>query len=98
MTEDLRRLFLDRYLPLLRPTRGARELLLALRVAGFQLVVATSASNEELEGLLRQAGVDDLIDGSATASDAEHSKPDPDIVSAALIKSGAAPDRAIHAW
>jgi phosphoglycolate phosphatase-like HAD superfamily hydrolase len=38
--------------------------------------------------LLEQAGVADLIATKASADDAERSKPDPDIVRAALRKSG----------
>ena len=74
---------------------GARELLLALQREGLRLVVATSASDEELDALLRQAGVRDLVDAATTSSDAAHSKPDPDIVQAALRRSGAAPGEAL---
>jgi HAD superfamily hydrolase (TIGR01509 family) len=95
LSEDRRRLFLERHLPRLRPTRGARELLQRMQRDGLALVVATSASGDELQALLRQAGVDDLIARSATASDAGHSKPDPDIVLAALRKSGVAAERAL---
>ena len=74
-------------LPSLRPTRGARDLLLLLRDEGFELVVATSAQSGEVRKLLEQAGVADLIDDAASSGDAEHSKPDPDIVRAALTKA-----------
>src|SRR5205085_11965543 len=90
LSEERRRSFLERQLPRLRPTRGARELLERMQREGLELVVATSASGDELQALLRQARVDDLIARSATASDAAHSKPDPDIVRAALKKSGVA--------
>jgi len=87
---DERKLVFSRdFLPGLRPTAGARALLERLRAEGFQLVVATSASGDELKSLLRQAGVEDLIPLSASSSDAEASKPDPDIVKAALRKAGA---------
>jgi HAD superfamily hydrolase (TIGR01549 family) len=77
-----------RELPSLRPTAGARDLLVHLRDAGLELVVATSAQAEEVQEILRQAGVADLIEISASSGDAERSKPDPDIVLAALHKSG----------
>jgi HAD superfamily hydrolase (TIGR01549 family) len=78
----------NRELPSLRPTRGARDLLVLLKGEGLELVVATSAQEAEVEALLRQAGVADLIATKASAADAENSKPDPDIVRAALRKSG----------
>ena len=85
---DARRsVFTDRYLLQLRPTRGARELLRRLIDDGLRLVVATSASAEELGALLKQAGVEDLVQDAASSSDAESSKPDPDIVEAALRKA-----------
>jgi HAD superfamily hydrolase (TIGR01549 family) len=74
-------------LPTLRATRGARDLLELLRGEGFELVVATSAQEDEVTAILRQAGVAYLIGTTASADDAERSKPDPDIVQAALHKS-----------
>jgi len=88
LTGDRRRLFLERFLSDLRPTRGARALLEHLRGEGIALFVATSASGELVDALLRQTGVAGLVDGSTSSSDAAHSKPDPDIVQAALRRSG----------
>ena len=81
-------LFLDRELPTLRPTRGARALLEHLLAVGLELVVATSAKSQEVRALLEQAGVGDLVDLASSADDADRSKPDPDIVRAALRLSG----------
>jgi phosphoglycolate phosphatase-like HAD superfamily hydrolase len=81
-------LFLRRELPALRPTRGARPLLEHLLEQGLDLVVATSAAEDEVRALLEQAGVSDLIELASSADDAERSKPDPDIVQAALRLSG----------
>ncbi|HET9796618.1 MAG TPA: HAD family hydrolase [Gemmatimonadaceae bacterium] len=81
-------LFLERELPELRGTRGARALLEHLLARGFELVVATSAKSDEVRALLDQAGVGDLIELASSSDDAERSKPDPDIVRAALRLSG----------
>ena len=81
-------IFRERYLPHLRPLKGARELVLRVRSDGLKAVVATSAKEEELKGLLKAAQVDDLMEEEATASDADRSKPDPDIVHAAIEQSG----------
>lgn len=80
-------LFLRDHLPKLRPTMGARALVDRIIAAGLRPVVATSAS-DELPALLKQAGIDDLIELSATSEDAESSKPDGDIVVAALRLAG----------
>ena len=88
LSEDRRALFRDTMLADLQPTRGARALLERLRDDGLQLVIATSAGGDELDALLKQAGVADLIHAATSSSDADHSKPDPDIVQAALDKAG----------
>ncbi len=87
--------FLSTELHPLRPTRGARSLLEKARAVGLQIVVATSAQGAETLALLRQAGVDDLIDHAADADDAQASKPDPDIVQSALRKAGVRPSQAV---
>lgn len=77
------------YLPRLRPFPRVRELLLRLRDDGFERVVASSASDRDLGELLEQAGVRDLVGPKTSASDAEESKPEPDIVEAAVARAGA---------
>jgi HAD superfamily hydrolase (TIGR01509 family) len=88
-------IFRERYLATLKPFPKARELLLRLRDDGYALVVATSAQKDEMKELLRAAGIEDLIEEKTSSSDAESSKPDPDIVVAALRKSGIAASDAI---
>ncbi|MFI5256113.1 MAG: HAD family hydrolase [Gemmatimonadales bacterium] len=80
-------LFRARELAHLAPTRGARALLSRLRTDGYELVVATSAQEADVAATLEQAGVSDLIQASASSTDAGRSKPDPDIVRAALGKA-----------
>jgi HAD superfamily hydrolase (TIGR01509 family) len=88
-------IFLETYVPRLRPTRGARELVQRLRREGLRLIIATSANEHELNAMLRQVGLDDLIAEKTSASDAESSKPDPDIIQAALEKGNLSPPTAI---
>ena len=77
-------IFRDRYLKEVRPFPRVRELVDRLRAQGLTVAVATSAQPDELRPLLRIAGLEDLLDDAASAEDAERSKPDPDIVAAAL--------------
>ena len=87
--------FREKYLPRLRPLPGARALVLRVREDGLKAIVATSAKDEELNGLLKAAEVEDLIEEKATASDAKRSKPDPDIVEAAIEESGVSSSNAV---
>lgn len=88
LAEDKKKRFAAHYLPHLRPTRGARQLAERLLAAGLTVVIATSAGSEELKALLKQAGLDDILTQKTSSSDAENSKPDPDILQAALAKGG----------
>ena len=84
-------IFEERHLPRLRPFEGARDLVQRIRSDDLKALVATSARDEQLTELLKAAHVDDLIEERATASDAKKSKPDPDIVQAAIEESGISP-------
>jgi len=79
-------LIISHYGSTLSPTNGARELVLHMQQAGLRLMIASSATSEEMEILLKAAQVDDLLKEITTSSDAEASKPEPDIVEAALKK------------
>lgn len=83
-----REIFKSKYLPQLKPTPGAAELLQKLKEAGLKLVVATSAKADEADRLLQICGGHGLIESKTSSDDAENSKPDPDIVMAALQESG----------
>jgi len=87
MSEVRGEMFRTRELPHLAATPGARDLLLRLRADDHELSVATSASAADLKATLEQAGVADLIETATSSDDAERSKPDPDIVRAALQRS-----------
>jgi HAD superfamily hydrolase (TIGR01509 family) len=88
-------IFEQKFLPQLRPLPGARELVARLRHDGYRLGVASSAQPAELEPLLRLAGVEDLLRERTSAGDVEESKPEPDIVLAALRKLRLGPSAAV---
>jgi HAD superfamily hydrolase (TIGR01509 family) len=79
-------IFLERYLPHLKPFPGARDLVLRVKAQGLKVAVATSSDEEAKTALLDKAGVADLFDAETSADDADRSKPDPDIVQAALTR------------
>jgi phosphoglycolate phosphatase-like HAD superfamily hydrolase len=84
ISEYRKKLFRRKYLPKVRPFPHVRELVQRFLDDGLTTVVATSASGDEIRDFLEVAGVQDLIEEKASASDARHSKPDPDIIEAAL--------------
>ena len=90
-----REIFTSEYLPTLQPFPGATRLVAALKDRGFTVVAASSAKRDELSGLLKIAGAETLLDASTSSDDAEESKPDPDIIHAALDRAGASASDAL---
>lgn len=88
-------IFQQVWLPRLRPFPRTRELVERFKHDGVVLAVASSATEEELRPLLKVAGVSDLISIRTSSDDAEKSKPDPDIVKAALDRTGCPADLAV---
>ena len=88
-------IFKTRYLPHLKAFPDTRELLQRLHDDGLRLVVASSAKEDELKPLLEKAGAADLIEEKTSSDDADNSKPDPDIVHAALDGAGFTADEAV---
>ena len=88
-------IFQERYLPTLQPFPQARELLERFQADGMALVVATSASKDDMAKLLEKAGIKDLIEEKTSQSDVEASKPDPDVIEAAVEKAGCKPSEAV---
>ena len=72
----------------LRPLPGARELLRACASRGLIVVLASSASAEELQELRSTLDVDDAVTAATSSSDAAAGKPNPEIVKAALEAGG----------
>lgn len=88
-------LLFDKYIPQITAANGSRNLILKMQKSGLHLVVASSASSEELEIMLKIAQVDDLLSEVTTSDDAEASKPAPDIVEAALNKGQMTPEKVV---
>jgi len=88
-------LFSRVYLPQLRAFPKAEALLRRLHESGLQLVVASSANEDELQPLLEICGALPFIQHQTSSDDAKHSKPDPDIVQVALKKAGCSAGEAV---
>jgi HAD superfamily hydrolase (TIGR01509 family) len=74
---------------------GAAELLRTTHKAGLGVVLATSASAEEVEQLTAAIDADDAVDVITSKDEVDSSKPDPDIVATALNKAGLDPADAV---
>jgi HAD superfamily hydrolase (TIGR01549 family) len=89
--EDIRAAEKTLYLALIEevePLRGARELLQDLKDRGRTIVLASSAKEAEVEHYLELLQARELADAWTTSADVEATKPEPDLVLAALEKAG----------
>jgi HAD superfamily hydrolase (TIGR01509 family) len=92
---ELHSQFYEETTSLLRPLPGARELLDRVASLGLQVVLATSAPEDELSILRKVLDRDDLVSTATSSGDVDTAKPQPDIVEVALERAGVAADRAV---
>jgi HAD superfamily hydrolase (TIGR01549 family) len=71
------------------PLEGARDLIVDLKERGFTTLLASSSPQDELDRYLDLLDARELADGWTTDDDVEATKPEPDLVRAALEKAGA---------
>jgi len=70
------------------PLEGARELIEDLKESGHAVVLASSAKKHEVEHYLDLLDARELADDWTTSDDVEATKPEPDLVVAAVEKAG----------
>ena len=70
-----------------QPLEDARELMGDLKRRGHPVVLASSAKHEEVDHYLDLLDARDLADAWTTSADVEATKPQPDLVQAALAKA-----------
>jgi HAD superfamily hydrolase (TIGR01509 family) len=87
LRSDWERLFSE-LLPETAPFEGARQLIAELKENGKEVVLASSAISAHLDAFLDKLQARELVDAWTTKDDVENSKPDPDLVHAALEKAG----------
>lgn len=88
--ERRKEIFKEKYFPTIKPFPKAKELLEHMHDQGLTLVIATSSTPEQLKDLLDIIGphVQDLMTQETTAKNAPKSKPNPQIMDAAIQRSG----------
>jgi HAD superfamily hydrolase (TIGR01509 family) len=69
------------------PVEGARELMAELKRRGHAVVLASSAKQEEVDHYLDLLDARGLADAWTTSADVEETKPEPDLVAAAMQKA-----------
>ncbi|MCG7592462.1 HAD family hydrolase [Mycobacterium sp. C3-094] len=80
---------------LLTPLPGARDLLRRVADLGLQVVLATSAPEDELRTLREVLDCDDVVSEVTSSEDVDTAKPQPDIVEVALSRAGVSTAEAV---
>ena len=90
ISQRRKQVFMQQYLPTLKPFPHTADLLERMRDARLALVIATSAEQDELNKLLQviSPNASNFFKQETSSKDAPHSKPDPDIMHAALQRLG----------
>jgi len=70
------------------PLKGSRELIEDLKDRGHAVVLASSAKEDEVDHYLDLLDARELADDWTTSADVESTKPEPDLVKAAMEKAG----------
>jgi HAD superfamily hydrolase (TIGR01509 family) len=78
-----------------QPMEGSRRLIEDLKEAGNTVVLASSAKDWEIEHYLELLDAEELVDAWTTSDDVEQTKPEPDLVHAALDKVDGRPEDAM---
>ena len=73
------------------PMQGAHALLRDLKRAGHPVILASSAEADEAEHYIELLDAREFVDGFTTSDDVRATKPEPDIVHAAIEKAGGGP-------
>ncbi len=97
IADKRKELIINKFAANLAPANGTRQLILKMLDEGLRLIIASSATSQELSVLLKAAQVDDLLsqDEATTSSDTEASKPAPDIVEVALSRLNMQPSEVV---
>lgn len=89
--EDIRRAEQPLYMAMIEevePLDGARGLLEDLSDRELTVILASSAKQDEVDHYLDLLGARELVAGWTTSADVERTKPEPDLVRAAMEKAG----------
>lgn len=93
--KDLHSRYYQDLAPGLRPLPGARGLLEAVHKLGIQVVLATSAPEDELKILRGVLDCDHLVAAVTSSEDVDTAKPRPDIINVALRRAKVSAQHAV---
>jgi HAD superfamily hydrolase (TIGR01509 family) len=91
LTEERSARFRENEIRDARPFERAKELIQALRENGLTVMLATAASADDRDALLKQGGLQDAFEEFVSSDEVDGSKPEPDLIETILEKLDVAP-------
>ena len=85
---DAEKRFYDELRGEVRAFDGARQLIVELKDRGHAVVLASSAHGDDVEHYIDLLEAREIVDAWTTSADVEQTKPEPDLVGAAIAKAG----------
>ncbi|GCE19622.1 HAD family hydrolase [Dictyobacter kobayashii] len=97
ISQRRKEIFQQKYLATVKAFPGTAELLHHMHDQGLKLIIATSAEPDELNKMLQliEPHIEELFENATTSKDASQSKPDPDVVQAAIERIKLSPQELI---
>jgi phosphoglycolate phosphatase-like HAD superfamily hydrolase len=89
------KIFREKYLDIVKPFPGVRNVFKSLSATGGKIALATDCKGPELGHYMSLINVADLVNATACGDDVQHGKPDPRLVNMAVKKLGVGSSQAV---
>lgn len=95
LNQEKEEVYRDMYSGHVEPIKGLMELLRLAKSKGIKCAIGSSGCRENVEFIIKELGIEDIIDTSISGSEVTHGKPHPEIFATAIEKMGLKPEECI---
>ena len=95
LNQEKEAVYRDMYSGHVEPIKGLIELLQEAKARGIKCAIGSSGCRENVEFIIKELGIEDIIDTSISGSDVTHGKPHPEIFTTAVERMGLKPEECI---
>ena len=95
LNQEKEAVYRDMYSGHVEPIKGLIELLKEAKSRGIKCAIGSSGCRENVEFIIKELGIEDIIDTSISGSDVTHGKPHPEIFTTAVERMGLKPKECI---
>lgn len=95
LNQEKEAVYRDMYSGHVEPIKGLMELLRLAKSKGIKCAIGSSGCRENVEFIIKELGIEDIIDTSISGSDVTHGKPHPEIFATAVERMELKPEECI---